>query len=617
VFWDEPVKAAFLRLLNEHWPEAVLVAGVHDTDYFAKTSAHIATDDAFCIIEHNDGGYRDLWSAAGEISALFGSEDVPTRAMFERHGVPFNPLASRYPAEAADCADALIELITWAFETSLKSIPPPDQERAKAYRDDILELVNRSAHQCCKGASLTDLFKKVLTHFYDALLGSDYHGLDIANSMSLFEFNTQTCNRPRFKILDCFLNESTQADCLNAYNTTVKGGGAYSLDQFGEAALPFDVVLSGVGRATLRVSGRQIDLDWYDHSDSWQTDEPIVSTTALAKALEAHFGDHCVVIGKAITLVDMLAAEFMVVFHETASGYTPRSVAMNQLIRKAGIALDLKPIVRLSYSTWSALADANVSAEILLPEHVAQESAEWRKPIPASEFGRQWKNIVEAHTKKLRKLSSLRKPKELLAYLASQDEYGDHWTKAQEKYIQNHVILSANAALCRQNKQAIRDLKSQIEDNIERRIDTERAKGDEFRSILAPLLEKIKLDNTSKVLHDEITLERARRTRMFDSIINDCRAGILKARRQIRKLRAECRLIERNEEANAARREIVEIVYSAQQERMDRIRDAYLSINTLTHTNVRPSAWWLPLIDPSGEWFTAISESVKVTIEEM
>jgi hypothetical protein len=55
VLWDEPLKAAFCRLLEALAPEALIVAGVHDTDYFAKLS-HLDTADTekFVMLPHND-----------------------------------------------------------------------------------------------------------------------------------------------------------------------------------------------------------------------------------------------------------------------------------------------------------------------------------------------------------------------------------------------------------------------------------------------------------------------------------------------------------------------------------------------------------------------------------
>ena len=55
VFWDEPTKAVWRRLLDAHLPGATLIAGVHDTDYFAKTSAHVGDDKPYVALPHDDG----------------------------------------------------------------------------------------------------------------------------------------------------------------------------------------------------------------------------------------------------------------------------------------------------------------------------------------------------------------------------------------------------------------------------------------------------------------------------------------------------------------------------------------------------------------------------------
>jgi len=197
VFWDEPTKAVWRRLLDSHIPGAKMIAGVHDTDYFAKTSAHVGTDQKFVALPHDDGRTRDLWSAAGELSSLFGSESVPTRAMYLSHKVPFDWLSKSYPGgrnalyaqkteawgwrgivhteshsiiahdiPVKDIQAALMEQLDWGFAESLACLDDEGSrhrgaELAATVRGWLLEFLETCSDSC----RLSELYQTLLPIF--------------------------------------------------------------------------------------------------------------------------------------------------------------------------------------------------------------------------------------------------------------------------------------------------------------------------------------------------------------------------------------------------------------------------------------------------------------------
>jgi hypothetical protein len=648
VFWDEPVKAAWRMLLDELWPTAKMIAGVHDTDYFAKTTALIGTDDEYALLPHNDGATRGLWSAAGELSTLFGSEDVPTRAMYERSGVPFSRLASKYSggkrkfyedmteawgwrgialtgAETPIAHDVplsefgpiLLTQLEWGFSRALKTIAPEAREACQRHCQNVVGWVSGFIGAQPASATLTDLYRHLLPLFYRSLLNANPSNFETTSSVSLFRFNVETASLPRFGIVELFLGLESRAICEAAYNRAVTGGGMYALDTFGEGAVPFDVVVAGRGRGTLRIMPRAVAIDFHDKPHVTTVSEPVTTRHALAELLVAEFGENVALVGKAVSLIDMLAAEFIVLFHETASGYTPRTTAMNDEIRAAGIALDLKPIVRIAYPTWDALASADVETPVVLPSHLAHSFGTGANAIAAKKFGSRWRDVVASQKAEWKRLSEARRPRAILAILEATDKSGDCWTCDVSDYERALEGLRSAQTYCLEQKQRISFLRAHIREDTAACVQADRDKGDDFRKTLFPLIQQVGTESAPKDLADRIDAEEVRRKRTYDTTISGCEERIRNAKAEIKRLRAECRAIERSADCLEHRKTIEDVTLRAEFARAELIRKAFITCEALPHTQARPSAWWLPTLDPTGAWFKAIVDGTQARLERV
>ncbi len=648
VFWDEPTKAVWRRLLDAHLPGATLIAGVHDTDYFAKTSAHVDDDQPYVALPHDDGKTRDLWSAAGELSALLGSESVPTRAMFLSHGVPFDWLGKTYPGGKSqlyadkttawgwrgivhteshsviahdipirDIQDALLEQLDWGFAESIACLADAQTRgHAEGVAAQVRGWVLEFLKTCDDSCRLSDLYQTLLPRFYALLLGEPPRDLQTTSSLSLFQFNPQTCTLPRFRLIGLFLDPKTRPIAREAYNKSVAGLGMYPLDAFGAGAIPFDLVIPGVGRGTIRTTPAALVIETTPQETFVPLRERITTLEQLAAVTWERFGPDVALVGKAVTLADMIAEEHLVVFHETASGYTSATQAMNAHLARNGLPQTLYPLVRLTYPTWDALASAPAEAALRLPPHLAATFKS--ETISARDFARRWREVVASCRQLLHDSRELSSPRRLLTFLEGKADLC--WCERRDEYDTALKTLKEVAAHSETLRGRIEEHRSEIAVWQRERLDLERRKGEDWRHSVQPLLQKAHSASEAKEAAEwqkQAERQIAIRATAFDLPIDVARERIAATRFLLAEFRRQRRLLERGPEASQLRARITQIVREAQMARLDLVREAYLTIESLEHTQLRPTAWWLPLVDPSGAWFEAMAAGTQARLEAL
>ena len=579
--WDEPTKASLRSLLDRLWPNATMIAGVHDTDYFAKLPGHAVQGAKYALVSHDDGRTRGLWSAAGEMSQLFGSEDVASRDLLEdKAGVSLHraltfaddqaTLHSELTAAwgwtgiiytewdrkiAGDVAlseilPTLLEQIDWATQGSVECLSGERAHAAREVGKTLREWVTTFAQDHVE-ATLPDLYQDLLPRLYALLLGDEPRLLSTASTRELLRFNRATCQLPRFAFVDLFLNPITRRAALDAYNLSL-GAEMYTLDRFGEGALPFDLVIPGRGRGTLRVPGDgTIFVDTPRRPVFLCSEDCDVSSVeALANLVERELGPDVVLVGKAVSLLPMLAAEYTLVFHEGASGYAHRTRAMVGRMQRKKLPLPtLRPILRIKYATWDALAAVpaeanNPNEELTLPPHLQQ--AKGRQRIAFDDFAGCWRKAMEWEKRRLDDLRQLRSPRALLSYLARTQ--GATWRLHAAAYEESSAVLRVVQAKALQ----LRDAAEASEDaarKAKRTMDAlAAAKGTDFRSRVLPLIYRL-----SGLENAELTAVEQDRARRFDIPFAEALAIARAEEATARRLTEERHILERGVEATAAR----------------------------------------------------------------
>lgn len=379
----------------------------------------------------------------------------------------------------------------------------------------------------------------------------------------------------------------------SAYNDALKGSEIYTLERFGAGALPFDVFLPGHGRGTLRLGTRGglvmcPDPVGFSYKKRPETPEE------LAQILQEKFGDGVVLVGKAVSLILMLAREFVFVFHEGASGYVWRSAAIARTLSEAGHGLALHPILRIKYEPWDAMGDC--CAWLKLPEPLQRPFGTMELSAPS--FAVRWREVAAQQKQRLKVLATLKRPLQLLQNL--QETMGGPWSCLATEYesMQKDVEdVSAELRKVKEKKavvlQAIRTSKAEKNGLFHR-------KGEHWR---ARIFEK---DPTDQDWADR---------REIDAEIEHCDSEIRAGWLSFRVLDDAQKELVGSERMRRIRERRKDIALEAEMVRLRLIREAIVATDGLEHAGHRPAAWWFPLVCPEGSWFRATMAGAEYRLE--
>ena len=620
VFWDEPMKVGIALASQKAGYKRRFVAGVHDTDYFAKFPTPNHQPGKFKALPHNDTTTKGLWSAAGEFSTLFGSETVITKDLLTHAGLRTSLLERVRPgfldvateawgwrgvASLDERAPITAEVVLrqvwpelkktfdWAVDNSLDCLFGHYREDGEAKVDEMHTFLCDSREEC-GSKKLSDCYEQVLADVARFCSGEEAD-LECTRTTQLLRFNSQTISQARFDLARIFFNPETRTKACDAYNTALEGSGIFSLNRFGTGAVPFDLAIPGMGRGTIRLGTRGAVIETAQ-PQFLTFKKPLTSLEDFAAAVEAKFGSECTLVGKAVALIGMLAREFIFVFHEGGSSYVTRSKAMHQQLAADGMPLELFPILRVQYTAWDALKVS--STWLQLPEPLRQPFGV--EHIWAQSFARKWRHVAEEQKALLTKLGQLKRPIDLIRYL--DEKVGGSWNRLADEYDELHQVLAKLENQLKSLKEERAGTLAQIKELKVRRVQTEVAKGEHWR---AKIFEKSPTEADLQ--------ERERLTHQVESIIHEQ----TEARRRMKEALHRQDALVNGEDIKCVHERRRALELEAELRRLKLIRDAVIASKGLEQASRRPSAWWFPLVSPDGQWFKETINTARCYLEPL
>ncbi|HRU05983.1 MAG TPA: hypothetical protein P5137_09445 [Candidatus Brocadiia bacterium] len=635
VFWDEPMKRIALEARDCFAPGRRALAGAHDLDFFSRMPQ--GPGQGWAVLAHNDTTTRDLWSAAGEMAELFGCEAWAARDRLTELGLRLNvalgpklegldrvteawgwrglalaggdaPVVADLPA--AEVADKLAQLVEWAAASSAQRLARrKDQEAARELGARMAGWVRQAARTA---ASVADLMTALAPKMWELAGGAPAPAFDLTRVSEVFRLNTKTAGLPRFRLLDLFVRSATAERAREAYDEAVAGAAIYALEAFGAGAIPFDLYVPGRGRGTLFVLDKHV-VAHTNPRTVMEHEGGEMTLGRLAEMVERQAGPGAAVVGKAVTLAAMLASEFVFVLNETGSAYMPRVAALAAGLKRRGLEAAFLPVLRVGYRTWDALSV--VDARLRLPEHLAQ--AFGAGCVSGEEFARRWRCAAKEQHCLLKRLPKLRGAADILSLLGPEKQ--EEWRKRLESYQRAEKTLLAVQCSVNDLKAQAQDLRTREEQALAEYEEAERLRGRINHERLRPLRGKLAAAGDCaerKRLSKEVA-QAEREYAAAAALAEAKRAERRELMEQRRQVTEAFRQAERAPEAREARAELGRVERLAERERLCMARRAILAVECLAHTQARPCAWWLPLVDPSGAWYREIRRTAEFRLERL
>ncbi len=620
VFWDEPLKACLPILAGRTGSQIRLVAGVHDTDYFAKLPGAVLSKAKFVALPRNDGSTKGFWSSAAEFSALFGGETPVTREALTKAGVPVDSLigkdSKRWDQETEawgwrgiansdpipkvtseislkEVFPILQDTFRWAVKLTMETLSDEKQKAISQEMESRFNTLLCDKLEACEGYNLPGFYECLLPVLHELVAGQKVNA-EITRTSKLLRFVPETAGMKRFEFVNLFLNNSTKGNAKSAYDKAVSGTEIYDLEKFGTGAIPFDLVIPNLGRGTIRVTDKMLVIAT-PVPQFVPLKSPIETVQQLAQVVYEKFGE-TVLIGKAITLISMLSTEFVFAFHESASMYVSQTRKLHQELNSSGIEWKANPILRIAHHTWDAL-DAT-DKWFALPEP-------FRRPFGAEHvtghtIAKTWKCVVEMQNRNLEMFSSAKGASKLIESL--QKIKGGRWETLHEEYKNLISVLKPISENLKPFDINSSKWVTRLKEIRLEWVEIETEMGRHFRT---------------EFFGKQPSTQAIQKRQEFQSKITELRDERNRLQQSLRENNRNRKAVQSNSEIESARSRIIEITREAELARLTLVKEAVIASKGLERANSRPSAWWLPLLSPDGQWFERMLSLVQMRLEPL